>query len=85
MQYPRCVFLAVVDPGVGSARDAIVVNADGRSFVTVYVETNDLKGTLAKAEKLGARTLMQPTQSGPVEVALFADPEGNVIGLAKGM
>jgi len=64
--------------GIGQARD-------GRSFVTVYVETNDLKGTLAKAEKLGARTLMQPTQSGPVEVALFADPEGNVIGLAKGM
>jgi S-adenosylmethionine hydrolase len=33
-QYPRgCVFLAVVDPGVGTARDAIVVKADGRSFV----------------------------------------------------
>src|SRR5207244_3538459 len=51
--------------GIGQARD-------GRSFVTVYVETNDLKGTLAKAEKLGARTLMQPTQSGPVEGALSA-------------
>lgn len=30
---PKSVFLAVVDPGVGTARDAIVVNADGRSFV----------------------------------------------------
>lgn len=27
------MFLAVVDPGVGGARDAIVVRADGRSFV----------------------------------------------------
>ncbi|MCX7962328.1 MAG: SAM-dependent chlorinase/fluorinase [Burkholderiales bacterium] len=27
------VFLAVVDPGVGTARDAIVVEADGRRFV----------------------------------------------------
>jgi S-adenosylmethionine hydrolase len=33
-QYPQgSVFLAVVDPGVGTARDAIVVKADGGSFV----------------------------------------------------
>ena len=33
-EYPRgCVFLAVVDPGVGAKRDAIVVRADGRAFV----------------------------------------------------
>jgi S-adenosylmethionine hydrolase len=33
-QYPRgSVFLAVVDPGVGSERGTIVVDADGRSFV----------------------------------------------------
>ena len=33
-EYPRgSVFLAVVDPGVGGKRDAIVVRADGRVFV----------------------------------------------------
>lgn len=33
-QYPkRSVFLAVVDPGVGGKRDAIVIEADGRRFV----------------------------------------------------
>lgn len=33
-EYPRgSVFLAVVDPGVGTSRDAIVVKAGGRSFV----------------------------------------------------
>lgn len=33
-QYPHgSVFLSVVDPGVGGRRDAIVVKADGRSFV----------------------------------------------------
>jgi S-adenosylmethionine hydrolase len=33
-QYPsRSVFLAVVDPGVGGRRDAIVARLDGRSFV----------------------------------------------------
>ena len=33
-RYPRgSVFVAVIDPGVGGPRDAIVVQADGRSFV----------------------------------------------------
>jgi len=33
-RYPRgSVFLAVIDPGVGGRRDAIVIEADGRSFV----------------------------------------------------
>lgn len=33
-QYPRgSVFCAVVDPGVGGARDAIVLRLDGRTFV----------------------------------------------------
>ena len=33
-EFPRdSVFLAVVDPGVGGKRDAIVVKAEGRSFV----------------------------------------------------
>lgn len=33
-RYPRgSVFMAVVDPGVGGARRALVVDADGRSFV----------------------------------------------------
>lgn len=34
IEYPRdSVFLAVVDPGVGGKRDAIVVECDGRRFV----------------------------------------------------
>ncbi|MGA8005986.1 MAG: SAM-dependent chlorinase/fluorinase, partial [Burkholderiales bacterium] len=33
-RYPRAsVFLAVIDPGVGGSRDAIVLEADGRRFV----------------------------------------------------
>lgn len=67
-----------INGGIGQSRD-------GKNLVTFYVETDDLKGTLAKAEKLGGRTIMQPMQAGPVELAMFTDPEGNVIGLAKGM
>jgi hypothetical protein len=68
--------------GVGGG---INQNENGQNFITFYVETDDLEGTLKKAQGLGAKTLLEPTQTGPVTVAMFADPEGNVIGLAKGM
>lgn len=55
----------------------------GRSWVTFYVETDDPAATLAKAERLGGSRIMEPMDAGNVVYALFADPEGNVIGLAK--
>ena len=67
-----------VGAGIGSTQN-------GKNFVTFYVDVADLEGTLKKAESLGGKTIMKPAQAGPVTVAMFADPEGNVIGLAKGM
>jgi hypothetical protein len=52
--------------------------------VTVYVQVDDIEASLRKAEALGGR-VMQPAvdvPDGPT-VALFSDPEGNVIGLVK--
>lgn len=50
--------------------------------VTFYVHTEDPKETLAKIEKLGGRVLMPLTQVAPeTTIALFADPEGHVVGL----
>ena len=50
--------------------------------VTFYVHTDDPKGTLAKIEKLGGRVIMPLTEVAPeTTIALFADPEGHVIGL----
>jgi len=48
----------------------------------IYVECDDPAATLAKVERLGGRRVMEPMQSMNVTYALFADPEGNVIGLA---
>jgi len=76
---------AMVEKEDGGIGGGIGPSRDGRNSVTFYIETEDLKGTLAKVEKLGGRTVMPPTKAGPVELAMFADPEGNVIGLAKGM
>jgi uncharacterized protein len=56
----------------------------GGGHVTWYVETDDLQGRLDKAEGLGGKTVMPPTE--PMEgtsIALFADPEGHVVGLVK--
>lgn len=65
-----------INGGIGPSQD-------GRNWVTFYVETPDPAQTLAKVERLGGRTVMPPMDMANVTYALFADPEGNVIGLAK--
>jgi len=51
-------------------------------YMAIYVEVDDLEGYLARAEHMGARSLIPPM---PVEgvgrIAMFQDPEGNMIGL----
>jgi predicted enzyme related to lactoylglutathione lyase len=56
----------------------------GPDHVTVYVEVDDLAAALKKAESLGGKTVMEPmaVPGGP-EIAMFADPEGHVIGISK--
>jgi predicted enzyme related to lactoylglutathione lyase len=52
--------------------------------VLVYVQVLSLVDTLAKAESMGGRRVMEPFDipNGPT-IAQMADPEGNVIGLVK--
>jgi len=62
--------------GVGAAPQG------SQGGVTFYVHTDDPKATLAKIEKLGGKVLMPLTQVAPeTTIALFADPEGHVVGL----
>jgi uncharacterized protein len=52
--------------------------------VTFYVEVPDVEAALAKAESLGGSRMMGPEEvMGGVEIALFNDPEGHVVGLVK--
>jgi predicted enzyme related to lactoylglutathione lyase len=50
--------------------------------ITVYVQSDDIAGSLARVAELGGRTV-----AGPIDMpdghkwALFADPEGHVVGL----
>jgi predicted enzyme related to lactoylglutathione lyase len=64
--------------GVGATQE-------GGNRVSVYVEVEDLDAALAKAEKLGGRTILPPSQvPGGPKLAMFADPVGNVTGLLLG-
>jgi uncharacterized protein len=54
------------------------------NYVTFYVQVDDLKGYLDKAETLGGKTLVPPVEiPGTGAFAWFADPDGNTIGLWK--
>jgi predicted enzyme related to lactoylglutathione lyase len=62
-----------------------VGQGDGPPYVTVYIQVDDLQAYLDKVEKLGGKTLVPVTEiPNMVTFALFADPEGNSVGLFKG-
>jgi predicted enzyme related to lactoylglutathione lyase len=52
--------------------------------VTFYVEVPDVEAALAKAESLGGSRMMGPeaVMEG-VEIGLFNDPEGHLVGVVK--
>ena len=73
---------AVIDTHTeGAIGGGIGPTQGGPSMVTFYVDVDDLQAYLDKAEQLGGRTIMPPTELPQVTLALFADPEGNVIGM----
>ncbi|MGZ6340399.1 MAG: VOC family protein [Candidatus Limnocylindrales bacterium] len=62
--------------GIGASQDG------GPGHVTFYVHTADPAGTLRQVEQLGGRVLMPLSEVAPgTTIALFADPEGHVVGL----
>ncbi len=64
--------------GVGPAPDGYP------GHVTFYVAVPDVEAALAKAESLGGSRMMGPERvMEMVEIGLFTDPEGHVIGVVK--
>ncbi len=54
--------------------------------VMIYVQTDDIDATLAKAEKLGAKTLVPKSEIPNMGwFAFFADPSGNKVGVYTAM
>lgn len=55
----------------------------GQGMVTVFAGVEDVQAAMDKAVALGAR-VVQPAASVPaLTFRLFADPQGNVIGVAS--
>ena len=76
----------MVDTGTpGGINGGVGTSQDGKNRVSVYIEVEDLDVALAKAEKLGGKTILPPSQvpGGPT-LAMFADPAGNITGLLLG-
>jgi hypothetical protein len=62
--------------GIGPAQDG------GAGHVTFYVHTDDPNAALAKVVANGGQVIMPLTEVAPeTTIALFADPEGHVVGL----
>ena len=70
------------DGGIGGG---IGQAPEGAGHVTFYVGADDPQAMLDRAEQLGGKTILPVTELPEVTIALFADPEGHVVGLAKGM
>jgi uncharacterized protein len=66
--------------GIGASQDG----AQGR--VTFYVEAGGPAAFVDRAEKLGGKTVVPPTEipGFGLTFAFFADPEGHVVGLSRG-
>ena len=71
------------DGGGDGIGGGIGTSADGGSgHVTFYVHADDAVATLRRVEELGGRVIMPLTEVAPgTTIALFADPEGHVVGL----
>lgn len=76
MAYPHAE--AGINGGIGAAMDG------GSGHVTFYIYVSDLEATLGTIERLGGRRATGPMDvpNGP-RLALFADPEGHVVGLTE--
>ncbi|MFI5272850.1 MAG: VOC family protein [Ktedonobacterales bacterium] len=71
----RSAALGALFVQVGEATDAKI------GEVLIYIFTDDIDATLAKAEALGAKTLTPKTEIPHGWFAAFADPAGNRIAL----
>lgn len=55
----------------------------GGTWAIFYVQVDDVKATIEKAEKLGAKLALPVTDGGGIEFAHLIDPQGNRFGIWK--
>lgn len=76
----------MTDREVQGSPGAVGSTPDKQPVVRFYAGVDDVEETLQKAEKLGAKTMMEPSQVAEnTTIAIFIDPQGHQFGLYKGM
>ena len=74
----------MVEASQGGIGGGIGPTDQGEGHVTIYIAVDDLQAYLDKAEGMGGKTVMPPTEiPGMVTFALFTDPEGHLVGMVK--
>ncbi len=69
--------------GAGIPGHITSLGHEPHNYVTVYVQVDDLKKHLSKAETLGGKTLVPPVEIPTGRFAWLADPDGNIMGLLQ--
>jgi predicted enzyme related to lactoylglutathione lyase len=85
MQPAMPTYAMALPGGDGGINGGIGTGMEGYAgHVTFYVEVPDLQTTRSNIERLGGSTVMGPEDvpEGP-SIAMFADPEGHLVGLVK--
>ena len=68
----------------GIAGHITALGHEPHNYVTVYVQVDDIQAYLDKAEGLGGKTVIPPTEvPGMGQFAWFSDLDGNTVGLWK--
>jgi predicted enzyme related to lactoylglutathione lyase len=72
-----------VDTGAGQgSAGGIGSSPDGNPHVNLYARVDDAKKYLKRAESLGGKAIMQPTEVGAgTTIAMLQDPQGTTFGL----
>jgi predicted enzyme related to lactoylglutathione lyase len=80
--FPGGGYTLIDTRGGGGINGGIGKSQAGEPWSTFYVETDDLQAALDQATALGGRTVMPVTDfGGAVTTAMFADPDGLLVGL----
>lgn len=74
-----------VDSGApeGTIPGGISPTQGGGQLVTVYAGVPDVTAALQQAVALGGSVVQPATQASGVTFGLFADPQGNIVGVAS--
>ena len=79
---PQLHYGMVETGGSGGINGGIsTLPAEAEPYVTFYVQVDDVKSAVAKAEGLGAKVVVPFTDNGPLEFAHLQDPQGNRFGV----